>query len=453
MIVPNLLPETIAGSLAKLAGGFSADTETRERMARYDAYEGRGLREVVAPYFTSKQLRSAPVMTQKVARKIIDARFCAYKTPPVRHAAEPYLDRLGRLDEDMVYLERMTGLQGTMAMLRFIDPKTGELESRVIPVFEPIVLQGEVEPSGIAYPLHDPTETDSRKRQWAVWTAVEHYHVVGGSVRAALFDTDEQPVTTHGIVGDDGEPLLPVLFSHSGPPVAQRWMRAGADDVVNAQLCFNVHGTHLNLCTLWQTHGQAVATGVSDPRAQIRIGVDEVVALPEGASFRFETPGGEPGKIIEAARWVVDSVAYANHLQVKWGTGGGATSGEHLRMMEVDLTEAVLSDFSRWRAFEAERFALDRALLRAAGITVPDEYSVDFSEPHIPDSPAEKREQWTWELDNGLTTKRRVLREMNPDMGEEQLDELLDEIGKAEPAPAVTGPSAFAAALARPVNA
>lgn len=424
-----------------------------ERVKRYLAYDGRGIADAVSRYFTQRQLQQAPCLQQKVCRKIIDARFSVYKQAPVRIADERYLDRMGDLDEDMTFLERMTGLQGSMAMLRYYDAEREILDSLIIPVFEPLFLPGETEPFGVIYPLHQPEERDTRKQRYAVWTDVEHYEVTAsGGVSYSMTMQDGTETTEHGLG------VLPVLFAHAGPPVGQEWMRAGADDVVNAQTVYNVQGTHLSHCVLWQTHGQATATGVRDPKDAPKIGVDTVVCVPEGGSFRFETPGGNTTAIIESMKFIVESVAYANHLQVKWAGGGGATSGEHLRIMEVDLTEANMADFRRWEAFERQRFVVDRALLDAQGLSVGEEYSVTFGQPHIPESPEQLRAEWEWRMKHGLMTRRMVLREMNPGITEEALDALVEELAAetgpemgVTGGPAETPASAFARALAAPV--
>jgi len=38
-----------------------------------------------------------------------------------------------------------------------------------------------------------------------------------------------------------------------------------------------------------------------------------------------------------------------------------------------------------------------------------------------------------WELANGLTTKRRILQEMNPDMTNDEVNELLGEVAEEQP--------------------
>ncbi len=110
MIVQNTMPEMIAAAVKTLAGRVR-DEGTEERMAFYDAYEGRGMAAAVADFFSPEQLKSVPPMTQRIVRKIIDARYCAYKQPPTRTGDERYLDKfIGNIDEYMSYMERMTGL-------------------------------------------------------------------------------------------------------------------------------------------------------------------------------------------------------------------------------------------------------------------------------------------------------------------------------------------------------
>jgi len=96
--------------------------------------------------------------------------------------------------------------------------------------------------------------------------------------------------------------------------------------------------------------------------------------------------------------------------------------------MEVDLTEAVMADFERFRKFEKQRFKLDKTILETNNININDEYSVDFSEPHIPASPQQEREEWLWKWDNGLASKKDWFKHYNPDFTDEQIDEVMAEV-------------------------
>jgi hypothetical protein len=178
--------------------------------------------------------------------------------------------------------------------------------------------------------------------------------------------------------------------------------------------------------------------------------VSKLLILPEGANYSIVSPSGSLGEIRENMRWVVETTAHALHLKVKWGSESGSTSGEHQRVLEVDLTEAVMTDFERWRKFENQRFELDRVILETNGINVGDEYNVDFTEPHIPLSPKEEREEWEWKWANGLATKKDWFRHYNPDFSDEEINEKLTET-KEESQPQPQEQQGLLGALARQV--
>ena len=130
-------------------------------------------------------------------------------------------------------------------------------------------------------------------------------------------------------------------------------------------------------------------------------------------------------------RFLVDSVAYNNNLKTKWSQGRDAISGEALKMMEIDLTESVMGDAEHiWRPVEKERFEVERAVLEANGVSISEEYSVDFTEPRFPLSAKEDRDQWDWEFSHGFKSKKDYIRHTNPDASEEQIEEILSEISE-----------------------
>jgi hypothetical protein len=196
----------------------------------------------------------------------------------------------------------------------------------------------------------------------------------------------------------------------------------------------NLLMTELGLAMRLQALGQPVITGI-DNANQVSLGVDKPMVLPEGASFQFVSPGANIDAYLNAVRFYVDSVAYNNNLKVKWSIGReAAVSGESLKMAEIDLTESVMSDYQMiWRGVENKRFEVDRIILEAHNIRVPDEYSVDFSEPRFPLTAREEREQWAWEWDNNLSTTKDWLRKYNPDLSDEELDEKVAEIIPEKP--------------------
>jgi hypothetical protein len=93
-----------------------------------------------------------------------------------------------------------------------------------------------------------------------------------------------------------------------------------------------------------------------------------------------------------------------------------------------------MSDYQMiWRGVENKRFETDRTILETHNIRVPDEYSVDFSEPRFPLTAQEEREQWSWEWDRNLSTTKDWLRKYNPDLSDEELDAKVAEIVPEKP--------------------
>ena len=415
MIVPDLSLQAVIASVKKYIDD-SHIKEKENRLSAMNYYEGINLEGECRKWFDSNALKYAPPLAQNITKKVIDARFIAYKTAPERKADERYLDVLGDLDQDMIELDRLTGLLGTVAIMRWFDEERGVLDSIILTDFEPIFLPGNPDPVGVVYPLFSHGKAQECEQEWVFWSDEAHFKILKGGKIISVNDDDVNP---HG--------RMPILFSHLYSMLGNEWWRTGKGVMVsNANLLYNVFGTQLSLGNMYQSLGQSVLTGV-DEAVRIKMDVSKMLVLPEGANYSIVSPSGSLDQIRENMKWVVETCAHSLHLKIKWGSDAGSTSGEHQRVLEVDLTEAVMSDFERWRKFEKERFELDRVVLDTHGISIGDEFGINFSEPHIPLSPQQEREEWEWKWANGLATKKDWFRHYNPDMDEGEIDERLGE--------------------------
>jgi len=426
MIVYDMSEEAIVSSLKKYLDE-SQIAEKTERLTALDYYEGLNYHKNLSDYFDSDLLKEIPSMQQNITKKLIDARYIAYKTAPVRNADEKYIEKIEGLDDDMLQLDRLTGLVGTAGFLRRYDGE--QLKSEILLDFEPFFMAGDPNPVAIAYPLWNFGNTRD-KEQWFIFWSDDRTFYISKSGKVKFPDDNPGGINPYGVV--------PVIYSHLYPRITNSWWRTGGQDIVNANLLYNVFGTHLSSLVMYQSHGQPWASGNFDAKS-LTVMINKILKLPEGGSFGFAIPGGKPQDIERAQRWVVDTVAFANHLKIKWADNTGSTSGEHQRILEVDLTEAIMGDFQRWRDFEQKRFDLDRIILETNGVKVSDEYSVNFSEPHIPKSPQEQREEWDWMVDKGYMTKKEVMKQINPDMSEEEIEERLGEAREEKQTESKTG--------------
>ena len=411
---------------------FLSDITTdsiEERYRSLSYYEGMQgeMESDLGKYFPIKSLE-VPLIVQNITSKLINARAIGYKTPPVR-TNEKYLENVKNLDQAMLTAERLTYLLGSHLIRSRFNEETNVLEYDQIIEFEPIFESRARKPFAYVYPIYNHGQSRENEVVYAYWSDDEHFLV---HQNGTIESVNEDNINPYGI--------LPFTVCHRHPYTTD-FIRNGASDIINANLMINLLMTELGLAMRLQALGQPVISGI-DNANQVSLGVDKPMVLPEGASFQFVSPGANIDSYINAVRFYVDSVAYNNNLKVKWSVGREAfVSGEALKMAEIDLTEAVMSDYQMiWRGVENKRFEVDRVILDAHNIRVPDEFSVDFSEPRFPLTAQEEREQWAWEWDNNLSTTKDWLRKYNPDLTDDELDEMVAEIVPEQPeAPATLG--------------
>ena len=416
MLVPDLSLQTIVQSLKDYID-TSHYNESEDRLKVMNYYEGINLEEEVMRYFDPNALQFAPTLTLNITKKLIDARYIAYKSAPERMADDRYLERLGDLDQDMIEVDRLTGLLGTIAVLRYYDEDKDRLDSHIITDFEPIFEQNNPDPIGIVYPLFSHGDMRAEEQQFVYWSNESHFKI---KKSGEVIHVNDEDINPFGVV--------PIVYSHLYPMLGNEFIRTGKGKMVaNANLMYNVFGTQLSLGNMYQSLGQSVLTGV-DESTRLKMDVSKMLVLPEGANYSIVSPSGSLDQIRQNMKFIIETTADALHLKMKWGDDTSSTSGEHQRIMEVDLTEAVMADFERFRKFEKQRFQLDKTILETNNININDEYSVDFSEPHIPASPQQEREEWLWKWDNGLASKKDWFKHYNPDFTDEQIDEVMAEV-------------------------
>mgnify|MGYP003134207934 CR=1 FL=1 len=393
----------------------SENTDMRYRALSY--YEGMqgDMENDLSKYFPMKSLE-IPMVCQNITAKLINARAICYKNVPQRNNQD-YIDIVKDLDQTMLTAERLTYLLGSHLIRSRYNEEDEKIHYDQIIEFEPLFEPRAKKPFGYLYPIYNHGQTRQDKVVYAYWSNEKHFLIDQNGEVESVNDEDINP---YGI--------LPFTVCHRHPYTTD-FMRNGATDIVNANLMINLLMTELGLAMRLQALGQPVITGIDNANL-VSLGVDKPMILPEGASFEFVSPGGNLNQYIEAIRFYVDSVAYNNNLKVKWSVGRESfISGEALKMAEIDLTEAVMTDYQMiWRGVENTRFNIDRRILEVHNKRIPEEYSVDFSEPRFPLTAKEEREQWSWEWLNGLSDPKDWLRKYNPDLTDEEINEMAEEL-------------------------
>ena len=110
--------------------------------------------------------------------------------------------------------------------------------------------------------------------------------------------------------------------------------------------------------------------------------------------------------------------------------GGNPVSGEALKIMNIEnIEQRQASIEDTWRKFESERYEVDRRVLEVdANVTLDEEFYVDFPEMSFPLSDLEQLQLLQTKKDMGIITQRELLKTLNPDIDDAELEAKLGEI-------------------------
>lgn len=409
MIIKDLSTDTVMRSIKSVIG-HADDKNLKRRMKSIDYYEG-DYAQYIEPYFQSG-IKLPPALPNFVKR-MVSARSLVYKDQPMRHN-DKYVEELPRdVDAKMRQMEKMTFLTGNMGLLSHYSDEG--LNYELVPYFYPLFLEGETKESAVFYPIANLNDKTSRIYEY--WSDEQHFRF---DERGRIFDQDENPFG-----------IIPMTFAKRDAELVDEYWQSGALDLVSAQESVAMLYLEMLIAARIDTLGVKYATGIQQDEP-IRIGTDEIMMLPEGSTLS-KLPGSDLGQIVNAIKFIIQDAATNNHLVARW-SDSQANSGVQVKIENLENYEARAASVEDiWRPFEYKRFNLDRTILAAHGVNISEDYHVDFTEPETVHDPAEWRNQMDWELANGLTTKRRILQEMNPDMTNDEVNELLGEVAEEQP--------------------
>jgi len=169
----------------------------------------------------------------------------------------------------------------------------------------------------------------------------------------------------------------------------------------------------------------------------MKLGIDRVLLLPEGASFSFVGNPGSLQDMMQAVKGFANQTAINNHLRIKWDESGDAPSGAALRIMEMENLESRISDIPKWRDWEHERYEVDRQIVRVhTGKDMGDNYAVDFAEIEFPTDQAQEFARLEFMMDKGLMDRSDLIRHFNPDISDEDLNRLMERVDEGKKAEA-----------------
>lgn len=425
MIIYNLTEKMLHSLLMEtIEDGHNKEMEERERLLDY--YEGLNLENDIKGYFDSESLSQIPPMYINLVRQIISRRTLVYQQAPVRYN-DKYNEVIGGLDSIMKQFEQLTYLLGTEALYTHWDDNRKKLKYRPIHFFTPFFKPGEDEPFAIMYQAESQLQARTEDAQYMFWSKDtedmegKHFMISSRGKITSVVPNDRNPY------GD----ILPFNIAHRHP-FTRDFFREGASDLVNGMRSINIMLTELALHGRFQL-GQPVFTGL-DSEQRITLGQDKALVLPEGANFSYATPNANVQAMIESTKYMVDSIAQANNVRINWADKS-QESGLSKKMSQLDLMDALRSDTEQiYRPFEKEQFRIARRICEVSGgINLGDQFSIDFAEREVPMSADEEIKYYDWAFKNNLETRQSYLRKKNPDLEEEEINGIIEQIDSEQP--------------------
>ena len=425
MIIYNLTEKMLYDLLMDtIEEGHNSEMEQRERLLDY--FEGTNLEQDIKGYFDSDSLSQIPPMYINLVRNIISRRALVYQQAPVRYN-DKYNEVIGDLDSFMKQFEQLTYLLGTEALYTHWDNSQNKLKYRPIHFFTPFFKPNEDEPFAIMYQAESHLQARTEDAQYMFWSKDsddmegKHFMISSRGKITSIVPDDRNPY------GD----ILPFNIAHRHP-FTRDFFREGASDLVDGMRSINIMLTELALHGRFQL-GQPVFTGL-DTEQRIQMGQDKALVLPEGATFNYATPNANVQAMIESNKYMVDSIAQANNVRINWADKS-QESGLSKKMSQLDLQDALRSDTEQiYRPFEKQQFEIANRICEVSGgINLGDKFSIDFAEREVPMSTDEEIKYYDWAFKNDLETRQSYLRKKNPDLQEEEIQGIVEQIDEEQP--------------------
>ena len=168
-------------------------------------------------------------------------------------------------------------------------------------------------------------------------------------------------------------------------------------------------------------------TGVDSDKRIERAGSDQIIDLPEGATFGIESPKGNPESVIEALKFELDLCAQNNHLYVQFAQDGGETpSGIALKIKDLERFEDYQDDLELWRMYEHELYDIEREIAAYNNINLPEKLKLDFNEPEYPKTVQDQISLDEHRLKHYMLDEVDLLMEYNKDLSRKEAEKVVE---------------------------
>ena len=391
--------------------------ERRKEIRKYlNYYCGMSTNQYIQEYFTGDAFNEIPPTLTNFTKKFINKISRIYTLGAKRNVGnqtEQYESLIQSKDVRMKHSERMTRLLGTVAnRVYWMD---GVFDYRPIYYFEVYFDDNPFKPTSIVYPLLNSTADLSNTDilQWEFWDT-EKYGVM--NEEGKIVSEFENP---YGII--------PFVFTHREDQIDSFFVE-GATDIVNCNEQVNIALTELNLGMRFNMFGQPWVNGIRSDQSLLRAGSNTILDMGEEGVYNITSPQGNIVEAIENIKFQMELVALNNHLFIQFAESGGEVpSGISLMIKALDRKEDYYDDIALWRMYEKDFYDVEKSIASYNGISLPDEFGVDFYEVEYPKTVQDQILKDDFDIKNNLITRAKIMVRDNKDLSIEQAQLIIDE--------------------------
>ena len=424
----------MTGIMQDLLKEFKLYKSQKRRRAiekKLDYYTGTSTAQYIVERFSGDAFNEVPPYETNFTRKFVNKISRIYtlgakRTTGGKTQTKLYESLIPTKDVRMKHSERMTRLLGTIANRVFW--KDDKFEYRPVYSFECYFDEDPFTPSAIIYPLlHNVYDvSDTMENQWAYWDKSTY----------KIIDTDGNPVK------EEPNPygILPFVFTHREDQIDE-FLVQGASDIVSCNEQVNIAMTEMQLGLRFNMFGQPWVNGINADQTMARAGSNEILDMGEDGSYNVTSPAGDVTGAIDNIRFQIELVALNNHLWVQWSEQGGEVpSGISLMIKDIERKEDYFDDIALWRLYEQDLYKVERAIADYNGISLPEDFGVDFIEVEYPKTVQDQILRDNFDLEHNLITEAKIMARENKDLTIEQAQKVIDEnkkVNDIEPEPQV----------------
>ena len=97
-----------------------------------------------------------------------------------------------------------------------------------------------------------------------------------------------------------------------------------------------------------------------------------------------------------------------------------------LQIKDLEAIEDLKDDIELWRIYEYNFFEIEKLLSEQQGVSLGNDFGVDFIEMEYPTSIQEQIMRDDWDLANGQTTLAKIMVRNNRDLSLEEAEAIID---------------------------